>query len=139
MHEENGKPQRGALQNLCALALEAFRTCIVPHPDFKQIAQHKDCIGPRDAHVALPGTECQNIRFLQVHVGNEINRSPVRRGQQHARCALYLKRDGFLNHHIVIGNIVVMALATGLDGLDFVNDVGTANHFAKHCIAPALG
>jgi hypothetical protein len=46
---------------------------------------------------------------------------------------------GLFEDHVFNGDIVVMAFAAGLDGLDLVDHVGARDDFTEHGVAPALG
>lgn len=47
-----------------------------------------------------------------------------------------LQQDGFADHHIVFGHVVVEPFATRVYFANLVNHVGARHHFAKHGITP---
>jgi hypothetical protein len=70
-----------------------------------------------------------------VQVGDEIDRASRRRmehrdgrgrgaGHEDGVPARRSERDGLFDHHVVVGHVVMKALAAGLDGLDLVDHVG---------------
>jgi len=52
---------------------------------------------------------------------------------------LMSERYSLFHDHVYDRHIIVVALVTGLDGLDLVDHVRARHHFAKHGVAPALG
>src|SRR5690242_17982486 len=48
------------------------------------------------------------------------------------------ERDRLLDHDVVVGNVIVEALAPGLYALDAIDHVLAAYDLAEHGVAPAL-
>ena len=70
-----------SLQGRAALGFDAagFVQGIVAHPHLEQVAQDEKGVGRGALQVVLPGANGGGLTGLQVQVGNEIDRAPVRR------------------------------------------------------------
>ena len=81
VHEVHGQALRRSLQGRAALGFDAagFVQGIVAHPHLEQVAQDEKGVGRGALQVVLPGANGGGLTGLQVQVGNEIDRAPVRR------------------------------------------------------------
>ena len=83
-HEEQGAFLGGLTQQASAFGFKAARLIqrIVTHPDFKQIAQHKDGVCRAALQIVAPCLHSLWFCGLQMQIGNKVDHAPARRALQ---------------------------------------------------------
>jgi hypothetical protein len=81
VHEVHGQAMRCGFQGGAALGFETAGCGdgVIAHPHLEQIAQDEQGVGLRGEQVVLERGHGGRFAGLQVQVGNEIDRAPVRR------------------------------------------------------------